>query len=281
MTIYFAWDNVLDGITPTIDNGTTEHIDALPAANLNDRILHRPWRHDTTTLSRAEYDLTGVTEDIQVLAMMGCNFSEAAAAGIVKYTTYNPASPGLASPEYVLQPSDVTPYSTWTGMERVFGFLPNATTTGAYVTVETDANTSEFVDVGRAWAGPIWEVAEGGRVQVTYKDTGQLNRSYRQHGFPVQKTRYREVAISVPGRYQTDTLFGTGTTISFLEAAHFLRPGAELICCWLPDESGTAGEKDGYWTQLHTIYGTVKDRLDWISHGGKWMGETYIIQELF
>jgi len=270
--IYFAWTNVLDDIVPTIDNSSTDP-SLIPAINLTDQILHRPWRTTSNVITRVEFDLTGVTEDIDVVAMMGMRL--AGLGDIIKNTSYNPASPGAAVEEYRLDTSVVSPYGLL-AFERAVGWLPDSGTTGAYITVEADANTSDYIDIGRAWAGPIW-LLDHGQVIVTYKDTGQSNRAFRLYGWPVEKTEYKEVSIIIP--LVTGDDIWNGTAMTFFEAAKGLRKGAEVLVALFPD--GTATVKDGYLSQQYFFYGTVLNQVEWRSKAGDFMGMQFNLQELF
>ncbi len=271
--IYLAWRNLVDQATVAVQGA--EAIAALPKSNLQVRRSEWVWRHTDNGASgiTAAFDLAGITEPVQIMAALNTNGR--AGSELTKYASYTPGTDSGAV-DVELEFSTVPAFTANTH-RHIVGVWPGENDTGAYCVHRlVDASAAiPYSETSRFWAGPIWALK--GRVTHTVKDTGGVNRSALQYGFPRDGVRYRQLQIDVPAA-TTDDAWIT-TTNNFFDAVRRIHEGQELLVVPFVDDPSAAAHT-GYLTHKGFVYGKLMSRSDLQTQGGKFMGMRLLVDEI-
>lgn len=152
--------NRADGATIATTNAAAN----FPASNLNSPRLSTSWRSSSLATQSIDADLGATYTDLDVFALLGVNFSNAATSDPVfsnasNYTspTYNPASANAFDLTY----THVLDDSPATGRNMIL--VPGSTQSARYLrfAVSDAANAAGYMSARVYWAGPMWQPPVG------------------------------------------------------------------------------------------------------------------------
>jgi len=160
----FSSVNAVDGSTLT----GTAIADTLPVANLADEIIGKPWR---SANSNSFTSVFAAASDVGILGLAGCS---ASSGDDVRHKLYD------SSNVLLYDSGDIT-FDIVSGLGKHFHIPTDGVIAGVKKWVCTfDASASlgsDPLDMGRAWAGPIWQPSIG----MSYG----WNRGYASNKTPV------------------------------------------------------------------------------------------------
>jgi hypothetical protein len=185
----FSTINLVDAPATTI--AASAEVATLPASNITHPVVQKPWRALITTPT-LDIDF-GADVDIDALGMFGLTMI----AGDTVQHKFSSVSQGAGE---VLDTGSINCGVVDGFFQHVY--LPNATLTARYWTIVFNATSrvaAGYMDVGRVWAGELWEpdinFSYGwGWGWVDTRDVPRAKRSGVE--FPSEGATYRKISVT-------------------------------------------------------------------------------------